>query len=92
MKVESTSIARAVEIAIEDGNAVEEISDRWTKVRQAVLMKHGLSQATKQRIERELPSLRYWSADSTPHTQATEGFTADGDKVTLWFPVHAAKE
>jgi hypothetical protein len=84
--IKSRQILRAVEIAIEEGNLLAEISEGWSKVRQVVHMRKGLSPLAKQRIESELPSLRYWYSPRTPHNPATEGFISDTDKVGLSFP------
>lgn len=86
MKIQSVSIASAVQIAIEEGNAVKEISDGWTKVSQVVHMTEKMSPVARQRIELEVPTLRYWESVATPQNPATEGFISDQDKVGLSFP------
>jgi hypothetical protein len=86
MKIQSTSIADAVQIAIEEGNAVKEISEGWTKVSQVVHMTSKMSPIVRQRIELEVPALRYWESVATPQNPATEGFMSDQDKVGLSFP------
>lgn len=86
MKIQSVSIANAVQIATEDGNAVKEISDGWTKVSQVVHMSDMMSPVVRQRIELEVPTLRYWESIATPQNPATEGFISDQDKVGLSFP------
>lgn len=83
--VESMSILRAAAIAMEDGNALVEVSEGWSKVRQVVYMARALSPLAKQRIESELPSLRYWTSPATPHNPATLGFICDVDNVGLAF-------
>ncbi|GLQ51350.1 hypothetical protein ACFFJT_09105 [Dyella flava] len=86
MKIQSVSIASAVQIAIEEGNAVKEISEGWTKVAQVVHMTGKMSSDTQRRIESEVPSLRYWESAATPQNPAAEGFISDQDKVGLSFP------
>jgi hypothetical protein len=86
MKIQSVSIASAVQIAIEDGNAVKEISEGWTKVNQVVHMTDKMSPIVRRRIELEVPALRYWESVATPQNPATEGFISDQDKVGLSFP------
>ncbi|MHB8386563.1 hypothetical protein [Metallibacterium sp.] len=86
MNIQSVSIASAVQIAIEEGNAVEEISTGWTKVNQVVHMTDRMSPVVRQKIEREVPTLRYWESVATPQNPATEGFISDQDKVGLSFP------
>lgn len=86
MNIQSAFIDNAVRIAIEEGNSVKEISEGWTKVNQVVHMAKKLSPKVRQRIEREVPALRYWSSTATPQNPATEGFMSDQDKVGLSFP------
>ncbi|GAB2576716.1 hypothetical protein ISP15_17985 [Dyella jejuensis] len=86
MKIQSVSIASAVQIAIEEGNAVKEISEVWTKVNQVVHMTGKMSAATRLRIKSEVPALRHWESAATPQNPAIEGFMSDQDKVGLSFP------
>lgn len=81
--LKSRQILRAVKIAVEDGNHLVEISDGWSKVQQVAHMGKELSQPTKQRIELELPSLRYWNSPRTPHNPASEGFISDDEKAGI---------
>jgi hypothetical protein len=82
----SISVLRAVEIAIEEGNALAEISEGWSGIRQVVHLATELSALTRQRIESEVPSLRYWRSPGTPHNPATCGFVSDDDGTGLSFP------
>lgn len=86
MKIQSVSIASAVQIAVEEGNAVKEISEGWTKVDQVIHMADKMSSNTRRRIEHEVPALRYWDSAATPQNPAAEGFITDQDKVGLSFP------
>lgn len=86
MAIMSPHIDRAVQIAIEAGNSVKEISEGWSKVRQVVHMASRLTAAVRDDIQRQAPSLRYWSAERTPHNLAEEGFVCDAFQVGLSFP------
>jgi len=87
MKIHSALIARAVELAVDDGNSVSEVSERWTRVDQVVVMSGCLTRNVREQIECDLPSLRYWNSPATPHNLATEGFISDAEAVGLLFPV-----
>jgi hypothetical protein len=84
-KIQSTSIEQAVQAAIAAGNAVVEVSEGWTKVRQVVHMRDPLSPIVRNQLVAG-GQLRYWSTDQTPHNRAEEGFTNDEDKVAISFP------
>lgn len=84
--LKSPHINHAVAIATVAGNSIKEISDGWSKVDQVVHMSGSLTTDVRQFIEKEEPSLRYWSTERTPHNPAEEGFTCDEYKVALSFP------
>jgi len=86
MVIKSPHIDRAVQIAIGAGNPVKEISEGWSKVQQVVHMTNRLTLAVRDEIQRQEPSLRYWSANRTPHNPAEEGFICDTYQVGLSFP------
>lgn len=88
--LKSGQILRAVKIAMEGGNYLAEISDGWSKVQQVAHMGKELSPTARQRIELELPSLRYWNSPRTPHNPASEGFISDDEKAGISFPKPAA--
>jgi len=82
----SSAIDRAVVLAESDGNSVAEVSTGWTKVREVVHMTAPLSDGLWSKIS-EIPGLRPWSAQRTPHNRAEIGFTDDTQKVSIAFPV-----
>lgn len=84
--IASATVLRAAEIAIEEGNVLREISEGWSKANQVVHMARELSALARQRIESEVPSLRYWRSPGTPHNPATCGFISDDDGTGLAFP------
>ncbi|WEN14808.1 hypothetical protein PY254_16485 [Rhodanobacter sp. AS-Z3] len=84
--IESAAILRATIIAMEEGSALAELSEGWGHARQVVDMRATLSASAQERIESELPSLRYWTAPATPHSPATHGFICDIDKTGISFP------
>ncbi|MRD46976.1 hypothetical protein GHT07_06785 [Caenimonas koreensis DSM 17982] len=84
-KTLSSAIDRAVQIAVEHGNDIAEISEGWTKVRQVIHMRDPLSDDVRARIAGN-SELRHWLVTPTPHNKAEEGFTCDRDQVALTFP------
>ena len=84
--IKSLGIDRAVQIAIEAGNSIKEISEGWSDVQQVVCMENGLTAAVRNDIRRHVPTLQYWSTDRTPHNPAEEGFICNAYKVGLSFP------
>jgi hypothetical protein len=82
----SPHINHAVAIATAAGYMVKEVSSGWSKVDQVVYMSGNLTADVRQAIEKEEPSLRYWSTNRTPHNPAEEGFTCDDYKVAMSFP------
>lgn len=85
MTTNSPNIDLAVQIAIRDGNSVKEISEGWSKVKQVVHMNGKLSPLVRIEIQRQVPSLRYWVSDRTPHNAAEEGYICDDHLVGLTF-------
>lgn len=81
----SPAIEHAVQVAVGHGNAVTEVSEGWTKVKQVVHMRFPLNSTVRSLIATD-PRLRYWSTVPTPHNKAEEGFTSDEDKVAISFP------
>jgi 2-methylcitrate dehydratase PrpD len=84
-KIDSLAIEQAVSLAITEGNAIQEISDGWTQVKQVVHMKSAMSASTRKALMAD-GRLRYWSASPTPHNASDEGFTDDAEKVAVSFP------
>ena len=86
MVIKSPHIERAVQIATNAANSIKEISEGWSKVQQVVHMTGKLTLAVRNEIQQQVPSLRYWSANRTPHNPAEEGFICDTYQVGLSFP------
>ncbi|MBB5407661.1 hypothetical protein HDG34_001593 [Paraburkholderia sp. HC6.4b] len=86
MKILSPHIDHAVQIAVAAGNSVKEVSEGWSKVRQVVHMTSRMSEAVRNDIQSQIPSLRYWSSDRTPHNPAEDGFICEEYQVGLSFP------
>jgi len=86
MNINCQHIDRAVQVAVNAGNSIQEISTGWSKVKQVVHMSRPLTADVLRDIQSEVPSLRYWSSARTPHNPAEEGFTCDEDEVGLSFP------
>jgi len=82
----SPHVDHAVQLAIAAGNSVKEISEGWSKVQQVVHMTSRLTADLRKEIERQEPTLRYWSAERTPHNPAEEGFLCEVYAVGLSFP------
>lgn len=87
MQTISPEIDQAIQIAVAAGNSVHEIYREWSKMKQVVYMTLPLDDAARDEIKRQVPSLRHWTAERTPHNAAEEGFTCDKHKVAMSFPV-----
>lgn len=83
--IKSIKIENAVRFSKEKGNAIAEVSEGWTNVRQVVHMQKPITKDVMEYLANEL-GLRYWAADPTPHDKAGEGFTDDAEKVSIAFP------
>ena len=81
----SPVIDRAVQLAEAEGNSVSEISTGWMKVREVVHMGAPMSDSLRSKLS-EMPELRAWSTQRTPHNRAEAGFTDDAQKVSISFP------
>jgi hypothetical protein len=86
MITNSKQIDSAVQIAKQDGNTIREISVGWSKVKQVLHMTGKLTPFVRREIERQLPLLRYWMAEGTPHNASEEGYICDDDQVAISFP------
>ncbi|AWH87773.1 hypothetical protein [Limnobaculum parvum] len=84
--ISSPSISHALVIAVSAGNRVKEVSDSWSKVEMVIHMSDVLTSDVRRTIEKEEPSLRYWSIEEEPDNPASEGFICDEYHVELSFP------
>jgi hypothetical protein len=82
----SPNIDQAVQIAVAAGNTVKEISEGWSKVQQVVHMAERMPASVRDEIQRQVPALRYWSSERTPHNPAEDGFICDAYHVGISFP------
>ncbi|HEU4956333.1 MAG TPA: hypothetical protein VFT40_01760 [Sphingomicrobium sp.] len=87
MDIISPAIRRAVEIAVLEGNSVASTSEGFSKRRQVVFMQQPLSIGAHSAIGRELPQLRPYRSEQTPHNPADEGFVDDEADVAVSFPM-----
>jgi hypothetical protein len=87
MDVLSAAIARAIEIVGSEGNDIASLSDGFSKRRQVVFMRQPLSPSGKSSIVGELPQLRHYRSERTPHNSADEGFADDECGVVISFPI-----
>jgi hypothetical protein len=67
MEVLSALIMRAIEIAGSEGNSIASLSDGFSEARQVVFIRQPLSVSAKADIARELPQLRHYRSERTPH-------------------------
>jgi hypothetical protein len=81
----STAINDAVQQAIADDNAVEEITVGWEKISEVVSMRKPLSPSLRFALTGDR-RLRGWSSERTPHNRAEDGYTDDQAKVAISFP------
>lgn len=72
---------------MEVGNSMRDLSSGWSKARQVAYMASELTPTLKHAIQNQLPSLRYWSSEATPHNFAEEGFMCDETLVAISFPL-----
>lgn len=86
MSIQCNHVQRVLDLAVEDGNSVVQVSEGWEKVRQVVHMQSRLSEKVRREVEAVQPQLRAWSTKRTPHNAAEEGFTCDECKVAISFP------
>jgi len=84
--MKSPHIDHAVKIAIAAGNTIKEISEGWSKVQQVVYMTDRLSAAVRSEIQRQVPTLRYWTSDKSPHNPSEDGFVCDEYNIGISFP------
>ncbi|CAK9886705.1 MAG: hypothetical protein XXXJIFNMEKO3_03151 [Candidatus Erwinia impunctatus] len=82
----SPYINHAIELSLSDGNSVKEVSDGWSNIEKIIFFKKKISQELKFKIQNELPKLRYYSTDNTPHNKADEGFICDEYKIAISYP------
>ncbi len=85
-KTNSLRIDAAISLAIDKDNSVKELSFGWSKVQQVVHMTSELTANLRGIIQNQLPSLRYWSSEATPHNPVDEGFMCDETSVAISFP------
>ncbi len=81
----SPYINHAINLSLLEGNSVQEVYDGWSTLEQVVFFKK-MSPELSVKIRLELPSLRYFSTDRTPHNKADEGFICDEYKVAVSYP------
>ncbi|MBK5142923.1 hypothetical protein I2494_04190 [Budviciaceae bacterium BWR-B9] len=84
--ISSPSISHALVIAISAGIRVKEVYESVSKVEMVIYMSSVLTLDVRRVIEREEPSLRYWSTEETPDNPASEGFICDEYHVGISFP------
>jgi len=85
MDIESAAIRRAADIAERAGNSIATITGIW-RPKQTVFMTSQMTADVRSTIEVELPHLRYFSNEPTPHNPADEGFISVEDDVLISFP------
>ena len=89
MKVLSAAVARAIEIVGLEGNDIASLSGGFSKQRQFIFMRQPLSPGSMSAIARDLPQLRHYRTERTPHNPADEGFADDECSVVISFPIEA---
>lgn len=82
----SKSINNAINLSIQRGHTIKDISHSWSKLDTVVYFSHSMSSALKEAIYKTEPSLHFYSTEGTPHNSADEGFISDADKVAISFP------
>jgi hypothetical protein len=87
MDIISPAIRRALEIAALEGNSVASTSDGFSERRRVVFMQEPLSAEAHAALDRELPQLRHYRSERTPHNPPDEGFADDETDVVISFPI-----
>lgn len=81
----SPTIEAIARNAIADGNAIAEISEGWSKMKQVVHMRDPLDAALRSQLTAD-SSLHYCLVEPSPHNQAEECFTDEAERVSISFP------
>ncbi|MCD1127582.1 hypothetical protein LPW36_16550 [Jinshanibacter sp. LJY008] len=84
--ISSPSLSHALTIAISAGIRVKEVYESLSKVEMMIYMSGALTPDVRRMIEREEPTLRYWSSEETQDNPASEGFICDEYHVGISFP------
>ncbi|MEI7256766.1 hypothetical protein RF240_17965 [Dickeya dadantii] len=82
----SPYIDHAIDLSLAEGNLVQEISNGWSNLEQVIFFSKKMSPELRVKIKSEVPTLRYFSTDRTPHNKADEGFICDEYKVAVSYP------
>lgn len=82
----SPYINHAINLSLLEGNLVKEVYDGWSTLEQVVFFSKKISPELRVKIRLELPSLRYFSTDRTPHNKADEGFICDEYNIAISYP------
>ncbi|WP_263062898.1 hypothetical protein [Dickeya dadantii] len=82
----SPYIDHAIDLSLAEGNLVQEISNGWSNLEQVIFFSKKMSPELRVKIKSEVPTLRYFSTDRTPHNKADEGFICDEYKVAISYP------
>ncbi|MEI7378199.1 hypothetical protein OGM23_01060 [Dickeya fangzhongdai] len=82
----SPYINHAIDLSLAEGNLVQEISNGWSNLEQVIFFSKKMSPELRVKIKSEVPALRYFSTDRTPHNKADEGFICDEYKVAISYP------
>lgn len=71
--------------AIADGNAIAEISEGWSMMKQVVYMRDPIAAALRTKLLAD-PNLHYCLVEPSPHNRAEECFTDGAESVSISFP------
>jgi hypothetical protein len=83
--IASPMIQAIVRDATASGNAVAEISEGWTRMKQVIYMRDPLTSTLRMRLSAD-SSLHYCLVEPSPHNRAEECFTDEAESVSISFP------
>jgi hypothetical protein len=86
MDVPCSHLKNIYDLALAEGNAVREVQEGWTNVKQLFVMKAPMGPRVRALTVSPTTGIRHWTNKGTPHNPADEGFTCDACKVAISFP------
>ncbi|WJM85370.1 hypothetical protein QUF31_20185 [Dickeya chrysanthemi] len=82
----SMHIDHVIELSLLAGNEIKEYVYGWVNIDCVVFFCEKMTQDLRIRIQKEEPTLRYFSTNKTPHNQAEEGFICDVYNIAVSYP------
>lgn len=80
-------IGLGLKLLKDSGNNIAEIVQGWSNMKEVFQMSEPLSSDLKEKIELEIPLLKYWKYKGSPHNAPGEGFYCEEHKIAISFPM-----